>query len=89
MGKFIGLIGMLVAVYVALTIHTQGMERAFGGAFAPIEPAYQRDEPLATSLTPTAQLADPPTAPTRRVPVTHAVRDRVTADLEAGMDRYR
>ena len=87
MGKFFGLIMMLVALYLAMSVYTKGMEHTLGSAFAPIEPAADSGAPLATHLTPAAQTADPPTERVRRVWVTDAVRERVTADIEAGAQR--
>lgn len=87
MGKVFGWVAMLTALYIAMTLYTQGIEHAFGGAFAPIEPGDHREEPLATSLNPAAQLADAPSEPRRRVLVTDAVRERVTSDLEEGARR--
>ncbi len=87
MGKLFGLVAMLVALYVAMTVYTKGIEGAFGGAFAPIEPANNRDAPIATHLTPAAQLAEPPSERERRAWVTDAVRERVTSDLDAGARR--
>jgi hypothetical protein len=89
MGKAFGLILMLIALYVGMAIYGEGIENAFGGAFAPLQPASQRDEPLATHLTPGAQMADAPSEPRRRrrVPLTQAVRERVKADLDSGAKR--
>jgi hypothetical protein len=87
MGKIFGLVAMLVALYVAMTLYTKGIEGAFGGAFAPIEPSNNRDAPIATHLTPAAQLAEPPSDRERRVWVTDAVRERVTSDLDSGARR--
>jgi hypothetical protein len=87
MGKLFGLVAMLVALYVAMTLYTKGIESAFGGAFAPIEPANNHGAPVATHLTPAAQLAEPPTERERPVWVTDAVRERVTSDLDAGARR--
>jgi hypothetical protein len=84
MGKFLGLITMLVALYVAMTLYTKGIEGALSGAFEPTEPANSSDAIVATQLTPAAQLAEPPPEPERRVWITDAVRERVTSDLEAG-----
>ena len=87
MGKLFGLVAMLVALYIAMTLYTKGIEGAFGGAFAPIEPANNRDAPIATHLTPAAQLAEPPSERQRRVWITDAVRERVTSDLDEGARR--
>jgi hypothetical protein len=87
MGKFLGLVALLVALYVGMTVYTKGIENAFGGAFAPIESANDRDAPIATHLTPAAQLAEPPSDRERRVWVTDAVREKVTSDLDAGTRR--
>ena len=87
MGKAFGLILMLISLYIGMSIYTKGIEHALGGAFAPIQPISQRDEPLATGLTPEAGIADEPSSPDRPVKITDAVRDRVSADLEAGARR--
>jgi hypothetical protein len=91
MGKAFGLILMLIALYVGMAIYSEGIEHAFGGAFAPLQPASERDEPLATHLAPGAQMADAPSEPRRRrrVPLTQAVRDRVKADIESGTRRRK
>ena len=87
MGRIFGIVLMLVALYVGMTVYAEGIENAFGGAFAPIEPIDQGEEPLATHLTPAAQMADAPTERRRRVPVTQAVRERVNAHMESGARR--
>jgi len=87
MGKSFGLVLMLISLYIGMTIYTRGIEHTLGGAFAPIQPLSQRDEPLATGLTPAAGLADEPSSPDRPVKITDAVRDRVSADLAAGAAR--
>ena len=89
MGRAFGLVLMLIALYVGMAIYTEGIENVFGGAFAPLQPASDREEPLATPLTPGAQMADAPSEPRRRrrVPITRSVRDRVKADLESGTRR--
>jgi hypothetical protein len=74
MGKAFGLILMLIALYVGMTIYTEGIDQAFGGA-------------LATHLTPGAQSADAPADRERRGSITDRVRERVTADMEAGRRR--
>jgi hypothetical protein len=86
MTKAFGLIMLLVALYIGMTIYTEGIENAYGGIFAPIAPS-DRESPMATHLTPAAGMADAPMAPARRGKVTDAVRDRVTADLEEGARR--
>ena len=58
MGRAFGLVMLLISLYIGMTIYTKGLEQAFGGAFAPIQPMSQRETPLATDLTP---LADSPT----------------------------
>jgi hypothetical protein len=87
MGRIFGLVLFLAAIYVGMTIYTEGMENAFGGAFAPLEPVDGREEPWATDLTPAAQMADGPTERRRRVPITQAVRERVNSDMESGARR--
>jgi len=86
MAKAFGLILMLIALYIGMTIYTQGIENAYGGIFAPIAPS-DGDTPMATHLTPAAGMADAPTEPRPRKRITEAVRDRVTADLQEGARR--
>jgi hypothetical protein len=87
MAKAFGLVAILVAMYVGMTIYTKGLEHVFGGAFAPIQRS-DRDAPLATQLTPAAGLAETvPTDRERRVWVTDAVREQVSADLRSGAQR--
>jgi hypothetical protein len=86
MAKAFGLIMMLIALYIGMTIYTQGIEQAYGGIFAPIAPS-DSGSPMATHLTPAAGMADVPTEPRPRVRITDAVRDRVTADLQEGARR--
>jgi len=86
MAKAFGLILMLVALYIGMTIYTQGIENAYGGIFAPIAPSGG-DSPMATHLTPAAGMADAPTERRPRRRITEAVRDRVTTDLEEGARR--
>jgi hypothetical protein len=86
MAKAFGLILMLIALYIGMTIYTQGIENAYGGIFAPIA-SSDGDNPMATHLTPAAGMADAPTEPRPRKRVTEAVRDRVTADLQEGARR--
>ena len=87
MARGFGLILMLVALYIGMTIYTKGIDQFVGNAFAPIEPAASRENAPATHLTPGAQLAAPPTKRTRRVRLTDSVRDRVERDMEQGTRR--
>ena len=86
MGKAFGLIVMLTALYVGMTIYTEGVEHAYGGVFAPISPS-ERDASLGTGLTPAAGMANAPTEAVRRTKVTDAVRERVSGDIAAGAKR--
>lgn len=91
MGKAFGIVLMLGALYVGLTLYTEGVDQAFDGVLAgvldPLEPANSRD-PYGTHLTPVAQGAgDLPTERRRHGSVTQRVRERVTADLEQGAKR--
>ncbi len=87
MGRAFGLVMLLVSLYIGMTVYSKGIENAFGGAFAPIQPMSQRDAPLATGLTPAAGLADAPSDGDRPVKLTDAVRSRLSADLSAGTRR--
>jgi hypothetical protein len=86
MGKAFGWIVMLLALYIGMTIYSEGIDRAYGGLFAPIS-SSERDSSLATGLTPLAGTAEAPTEARRRVKVTDAVRERVGADLAEGAKR--
>jgi hypothetical protein len=86
--KAFGLVLMLVSLYIGMTIYQEGLESAFGGALAPIQPLDQRDEPLASELAPSAQFdAAGPSDRERRVWVTDAVREQVSGDLQSGARR--
>jgi hypothetical protein len=87
MGRLFGLVMMLVALYVAATLYTRGVQETFGSATDPIRPGGARDGSAAVQLTPAAQLADPPADRERRVWVTDAVRDQVRSDLDQGAQR--
>ncbi len=87
MARGFGLVLMLVALYIGMTIYTKGIDQFVGNAFAPIEPAASRENAPATHLTPGAELAAPPTERTRRVRLTDSVRDRVERDMEQGTRR--
>jgi hypothetical protein len=86
MAKAFGLIMMLIALYIGMTIYTQGIENAYGGIFAPLATS-DGGSPMATHLTPAAGMADAPTEARPRQRITEAVRDRVTADLQEGARR--
>lgn len=89
MGKAFGWILVLAALYAGVTLYTEGVDSAFGGLFAPLQPVSQRETPLATGLTGVAQEAAEPVspAPPRRSSPTRAVRDRVTSHLQEGARR--
>jgi hypothetical protein len=88
MSKAFGLILMLAAMYVGMTLHAEGMEKAFGGVFAPIEP-IERNSSAATALSGGAQAAEAANggAARPRGRVTDVVRDRVTAHMQNGAER--
>ena len=86
MSKAFGLILMVIALYVGMTLYTKGLDRAYSDVFAPIA-SSEDGSPMATHLTPAAGMADAPTERRRRVRVTDAVRERVSADLEEGARR--
>jgi hypothetical protein len=88
MGRLFGLVAILVALYVGMSIYTEGLDRALGGVLAPLQPVSRREAPLASHLTPGAQLADSPnvTRGSRPRP-TDAIRERVTSDLRDGAQR--
>ena len=88
MSKAFGLVLMLVSLYIGMTIYQEGLESAFGGAFAPLESVREDGGALESEFVPTADFdASGPTDRERKVPVTDAVRDRVNASLQAGARR--
>lgn len=87
MSKVFGIAMMAVALYIAMTLHTEGMEKAFGGVFAPIESA-RSDSLSASALSPTAESAEQPSSgPQQPVRVTDRFRNRVTSHMELGSER--
>lgn len=86
MSRAFGLAMMLVALYIAMTLYTKGFEQATADLFSPIQ-SRERDGSFATHLTPAAGEAAEPGAAAPRVRVTDAVRQRVTADIQAGARR--
>ncbi len=88
MRKGFGLILMLIALYIGMKIYADEMDDAFGGIFAPLESA-RGDAPDLMGLSPAASEADAPSERGRRVPITEAVRDKVTRDIERGFERSR
>ena len=91
MGKAFGLVMILISMYIGMTIYTKGAEQTLASvhqALAPIQPMSQREEPLATGLTPAAGLADAPSGGENRpVKITDRVRNQVSADLQLGAER--
>ncbi|MEE9608733.1 MAG: hypothetical protein V3U03_13415 [Myxococcota bacterium] len=87
MGKLFGVALLAFAVYAGITLYEEGRERAFGGAFAPVQPIDQGEAPRATALTPAAQFADPPSGPRQRGWKAGEVRERTSADLGAAARR--
>ena len=88
MAKAFGLVMMLIALYIGMTVYTKGFDQAYSQAFAPIQPMSQRDTPLATGLTPAAGFDDAPSGgEDRPVKITDAVRNQVSADLSLGASR--
>ena len=59
MSKVLGLMLMVGALYVGISLYTEGREHAFGGIFAPIEP-LERDSLAASALSPAAQFENAP-----------------------------
>jgi hypothetical protein len=88
MGRALGLGLMLLALYVGMTIYTQGLEQAFGGIFAPIDSRTEVDS-RSSELADEIKLhpRDDPAPARRRVPITEQVRDRVTRHLQRGATR--
>ena len=88
MGKAFGLVMMMIALYVGMTVYSKGFDQAYSSAFAPIQPTSQRETPIAIELTGAAGLADAPSGGENRpIKVTDAVRSQVSADMALGADR--
>jgi hypothetical protein len=87
MGRLFGLVLLLLSLYVGMTLYTEGIRSAFGGAFAPIAPGGKDAAPVATHLTPLATDVDGPSDRERRVWITDAVREQVRADMQTGARR--
>ncbi len=75
MTRAFGLIAILIAMYLGMSIYTDGIDRTLNGIFASVEPVDDREDPL----------ADSPSAPRQRV--TERIHDRVTADLQHAAQR--
>ena len=89
MNKLFVILLIAGAVWVGMEIYNEGTEGAFGGIFAPIESVRgNEDGSTAADLTPAAQEADVPAQRrTRSAPITSAVRDKVTRDIQHGARR--
>ena len=88
MGRLFTLIAMLIALYIGMTIYTEGIDRTFDGVFAPLESVRSGETPLATHLTPSAQMAEEPSRRARpRTRIGDAVHQRVSADLREAARR--
>jgi hypothetical protein len=88
MGKVFGILLVLAAIWVGVTIYNEGTENAFGGILAPVESVRSPDALGAAGLTPAAQEADLPAQPRRSAgPITQRVRNRVGRDLDSAARR--
>lgn len=88
MAKLFGFIMLLIALYIGMTIYTEGIESVYHRVVSSTTPANDRDTPMSTHPTAGDQGADTPnTTHSRRGPLTERVRERVTADIEEGARR--
>jgi hypothetical protein len=88
MSRAFGLVLLLVSLYIGMTIYQEGLESAFGGAFAPLESVREDGGALDGELAPSADFdAAGPADRERKVWVTDSVRDRVNASLQSGARR--
>lgn len=91
MSRAFGLVLIVLALFVGLTIYTHGTDRLLSRALAQIE-SPERDGSAAADLTGLAQTADPDAvgggAARPRTVVGQRVHDRVSADLSQGAARY-
>jgi hypothetical protein len=88
MARAFGLVLMLIAMYIGMTIYTQGIEQVFGGIFAPLQPDTEptsRASAIADTIKMNARDETPPARV--RVPITEQVRDRVTQHIQRGAAR--
>ena len=58
MSKGFGLVLMLVSLYIGMTIYQEGLEHAFGGAFAPLESVREATASPGTQVISTSHLSD-------------------------------
>ncbi len=80
---------ILGLVYVAVTLYTEGTDEAFGGVFAGMSRTTESEAEAFLSHT-SAYTADVPEGSSRKaVPITDAVRDRVTGHMKTAAQRQR
>ncbi len=78
MTKAFGLIAIIIAMYLGMSIYTEGIDRTLDGILASVEPV---DDPAAGLAGGSSALSQ------RHGRVTERVRDRVTADLQQAAQR--
>ena len=82
MVKAFGLITMLIALYIGMSLYTKGMDQTYEAAFGPAEHESYQD----TQVTSRADRTEP-SSPNRRVMITDRVRQRVTSVIQEGARR--
>jgi hypothetical protein len=86
MGKMFGILLVILAIWVGLTVYDKGVDRAFGGLFA----GSKKEAPhrvATTRVEPDASVSDEPEERARPAPITERVRERVTGSMEQGARR--
>ena len=82
MARLIAVVLMLVAIYVGLTVYTEGADRALGGLFAGAAPELSD-----AAATDTEEWSPgEPAAPSARVPITQRVREKAQGAVD---DRFQ
>jgi hypothetical protein len=89
MERYIGWALILGLSYVAMTVYTEGIDEAFGGALAGMSRTTEAEAEAILGQT-SAYTSDVPEGSTRKsVPITDAVRDRVVGHMNTAEERRR
>ncbi len=88
MKKCFGWMLILGMIYIAMTLYTEGTDEAFGGVFAGMSRTTASEAEAILSHT-SAYTEDVPEGSSRKaVPITDAVRDRVTRHMKTAAQRH-
>ena len=87
MGKIFGVCMIVALIYVATTIHTEGAENAFGGAFSFLASTSEAEAEEFLGQTSLYMAEEPANPRSRQVPVTQGLRDRVNRHMDTAAKR--